>query len=65
MSDYDQGRGQVIGDIDKIIRLLKDVCQMYGTEEKNLPSHLREIIEGNRTYVIHFRYPHCLLIVLK
>jgi len=49
MSNYDQGRGQVIGDIDRIIQLLKDVCQKYGTEEKNLPGHLRRIIQDIRT----------------
>lgn len=65
MSEYDGGRGQVIYDINRIIQLLKDVCQKYGTEEKNLPRHLREIIEGLRTYVIHCQYPYCLLIILK
>jgi len=65
MNKYDEGRRQVIGDVDKIIRLLKDVCQNYGMKEEDLPSHLREIFEGLRTYVIHCQCPYRLLIVLK
>ena len=65
MEKYDEGRKEVIANVEKIIQLLKDVCQKYGTKEEDLPSNLRGILEDLRTYVAHGQCSYCLLILLK
>ena len=65
MEKYDEGRKEVIANVEKIIQLLKDVCQKYGTKEEDLPSNLRGILEDLRTYVTPSQCSYCSLILLK